>query len=156
VGNLDADRVGWLESIADYRIAIFGQLTKAAVPKRSPLAEARFFEPVFGHDLVAALSRGKVSLNFMRQQNILSHNMRSFESPACNAFTLSQRTPELVKLFADGIEIETFADRAELRDRLEAALRDDGRRARISAAGFARVEHDTYARRAEAIVANAG
>jgi spore maturation protein CgeB len=156
VGNLDADRVSWLESIADYRIAIFGQLTKTAVPSRSRLAGATFFEPVFGHDLVAALSRGKVSLNFMRQQNILSHNMRSFESPACNAFTLSQRTPELLALFDDGIEIDTFAERAELRDRLDAALHDDERRARISAAGFARVEHDTYARRAETILANAG
>ncbi|MEO8192486.1 MAG: glycosyltransferase [Gemmatimonadales bacterium] len=154
VGNLDRDRVAWLESIADYKLAVFGHQTKSAIPPRSRLNEARFFRPVFGRDLAEALGRGRVSLNFMRRQNSGSHNMRSFESPACGAFTLSQRTPELTQLFADGVEIDTFATTQELRDRLAGSLSDPGRRRRIADNGFRRVEHDTYARRAETILSH--
>jgi spore maturation protein CgeB len=152
VGNLDDDRVAWLESIADFKIAVFGHQTKKALPARSALHGAAFFAPVFGGDLSKALARGRVSLNFMRRQNLGSHNMRSFESPACGAYTLSQRTPELMRLFRDGIEIDSFGNADELRERMHAALADPQRRRQIADAGFERVEHDTYARRAQTIL----
>ncbi len=154
VGNLDADRVKWLEAIADRDIAIFGHETRRAIPAGSKLNRAAFFSPVFGADLAKALGRGRVSLNFLRRQNAGSHNMRSFESPACGAFTLSQRSPELIKLFRVGEEIETFSTARELSDGLSASLANPEKRARIAEAGFRRVEHDTYARRVETMLSS--
>jgi spore maturation protein CgeB len=74
--------------------------------------------------------------------------MRSYESPACGAFTLSQRTPELVELFADGEEIVCVDSPVELRETIAQWLGDPVRRARVACAGYERVRGDTYARRA--------
>ena len=92
----------------------------------------------------------------MRPQNARSHNMRSFESPACRAFTLSQRTPELSELFAEDEEIACFGSIDELREAVARWLPDVRGREGIATAGFSRVRDDTYARRACAILDRAG
>ena len=82
--------------------------------------------------------------------------MRSFESPACGAFTLSQRTPELTELFVEGEEIVCFDSIDSLRDAVARWLPDRGGRAAIARAGHARVRDDTYARRASTLLERAG
>ena len=157
VGNLDDDRVAWLDALSsDYRIAVFGERTTTIVPKRSALARATFGPAVYGAALAKTLARGAISLNVMRPQNARSHNMRSFESPACGAFTMSQRTPELTTLFADGEEIVCVDSPAELRESVRRWLHDDGGRASIARAGFERVREDTYARRACTLLERSG
>ena len=149
VGNLDDERVAHLDALAnDYRVAVFGERTAVTVPRGSALARATFGPAAYGNDLARALACGAISLNVMRPQNARSHNMRSYESPACGAFTLSQRTPELNELFAEGEEIACFGDVDELRAAVAQWLADPRGRASVAAAGFARVRDDTYARRA--------
>lgn len=153
VGNLDAARVEWLVPISrELRLAVFGEHTLQAVPPGSPVRRATFFPAVYGRELAPALMRGAISLNVMRYQNRYSHNMRSYESPACGAFTLSQQTPELEEMFRGDEEV-VFADSPEAM--LATARRwlgDPPGRARVARAGFARVEHDTYERRAVEIL----
>lgn len=157
VGNLDADRVAALEALAGrYRVAVFGERTSVVVPRRSRLARATFGPAAYGPALSRTLARGAISLNVMRGQNALSHNMRSFESPACGAFTLSQRTPELVELFAENEEMAFYGSIAELEDAVGRWLGDAKARAAVAAAGFARVRDDTYARRAAAVLDHVG
>jgi len=149
VGNLDRDRVHFLDAVArDYRVGVFGERTAAMVPRGSSLAGATFAPAAYGKDLARALASGAISLNAMRPQNSRSHNMRSYESLACGAFTLSQRTPELCELFVEGEQMVCFANVDELRDAVTRWLPDARGRAAIAAAGFARVRDDTYARRA--------
>jgi spore maturation protein CgeB len=157
VGNLDAHRVGFLDVLAgDYRVGVFGERTRETVPRRSALAKATFLPAAYGNDLARALASGAISLNVMRPQNANSHNMRSFESPACGAFTLSQRTSELGELFVEGEEIACFTTADELRDAVARYLADTRARAAIAAAGFARVRDDTYARRAGELLERTG
>jgi len=149
VGNLDESRVRCLEALAGrHRVGVFGERTHEAIGRGSPLARATLGPPAYGAELARALARGAISLNVMRPQNAHSHNMRSFESPACGAFTLSQRTRELSELFAEGEEIVCFDTVEELCDAVDRTLRDSSLRARIANAGFQRVRDDTYARRA--------
>jgi spore maturation protein CgeB len=153
VGNLDAERVRWLEAAASYvKLAIFGEHTRAAVPRRSPLAGASFMPAVYGTALCGALARGAVSLNVMRQQNRFSHNMRSFESLACGAFTLSQRTPELAKMFRENEEVAFVDTPNELPKHLDYWLAHVAERRRIASGGFRRVENDTYDVRAQTVL----
>jgi spore maturation protein CgeB len=157
VGNLDADRVRFLDAVAhDYRVAVFGERTTAVVPRGSALARATFAPAAYGKDLARALTCGAISVNVMRPQNAGSHNMRSFESPACGAFTVSQRTPELSELFVEGEHVVCFSDVDELTDAVARWLPDVRGRSAIAAAGFARVRDDTYARRACAMLQVAG
>jgi len=157
VGNLDPDRVRFLDALAqNYRVGIFGERTATVVPKRSALARATFAPAAYGDDLARALACGAISLNVMRPQNSRSHNMRSFESPACAAFTLSQRTPELSQLFVEGEHVVCFSDIDELRAAVARWLPDARARSAIAAAGYARVRDDTYARRASTMLQLAG
>lgn len=156
VGNLDAERVRWLEPLAGFRLAVFGEHTLRALPRGSALRGATFLPAFYGPELARALARGAISLNVMRLQNAGSHNMRSFESPACGAFTLSQRTPELVELFREGEEIACFGCEEEMVAQVRHWLERPAERRRVAEAGFRRVEHDTYAVRAAEILRRAG
>ncbi len=157
VGNLDADRVRFLDTLArDYRVAVFGERTAVTVPRGSSLARATFAPAAYGPDLSRALAGGAISLNVMRPQNSRSHNMRSYESLACGAFTLSQRTPELSELFVEGEQMVCFENVDELRDAVARWLPDATGRSAIASAGFARVRDDTYARRACTMLQVAG
>jgi spore maturation protein CgeB len=156
VGNLDAERIRWLEAVDPARLAVFGEHTRAALPRGSRLARARFFPAVYGPDMAALLARSRISLNVMRAQNAASHNMRSWESPACGAFTLSQRTAELAELFRDGEEVALAATPAELGEAVEHWLARPAERARVAAGGLRRVAGESYAARAAAILRAVG
>jgi spore maturation protein CgeB len=154
VGNLDDRRVQWLEGVAmSFNIAVFGEHTRAAVSRGSVLRKASFLPAAYGAALSRALARGAISLNLMRHQNRFSHNMRSFESLACGAFTLSQRTPELCTMFREDVEVAFASTPQELPDRVGYWLSHAAERERIGAAGFRRVENDTYEERARTILA---
>jgi spore maturation protein CgeB len=153
VGNLDSpERVRWLEALTDYRLAVFGERTRKEVPRHSPLRRASFFPPVYGADLAHALSRSAISTNILRHQNRFSHNMRSYESLACGAFTLSQRSPELIELFREGEEVVFFETIDELREQVAYWLPRDVERSRIAQAGLRRAQSETYAERARTIL----
>ena len=157
VGNLDEQRVQCLEAIADdYDVAVFGERVHAAIPRGSPLHRATLGPAAYGAKLSETLALGAISLNVMRLQNANSHNMRSFESPACGAFTLSQRTPELIELFAENDEIACFDSVDSLRDAMARWLPDRHGRTAIARAGYERVRDDTYARRACVMLERAG
>jgi spore maturation protein CgeB len=153
VGNLDSpERVHWLAAVADYRLGIFGERTRTEVHRRSALRRATFHPPVYGADLAQALSRGAISINILRDQNRLSHNMRSYESPACGAFTLSQRSRELTELFREGEEVVFFETIEELREQVAYWLPRDAERMRTAQAGLERARRETYAERARTIL----
>jgi spore maturation protein CgeB len=152
VGNLDATRVEWLEPLSDLQIAIYGEHTREAVPYFNPLREADFHPAAYGAGLAQALHQGAISLNIMREQNAGSHNMRSFESPACGAFTLSERTPELTDLFEEGNEIACFGTPEELRNQIGFWRANPDERREIAREGFRRVKDDTYRKRASRIL----
>jgi spore maturation protein CgeB len=155
VGNLDDDnRLEAVETLADHRLAIFGDLdrTRDALPARSRVRDAAFFPPVYASELSRALSRGAISLNVMRDQAWHSHNMRTFESPASGAFTLSTRTPELVDLFEEGREIACFEGSDELRRQVAWWLGHPAERRTVAAAGLAVARRETYTRRAAQIL----
>lgn len=157
VGNLDEERVRVLDALAsDNRVAVFGERTTVTVPRSAALARATFGPAAYGPALARALASGAISLNVMRRQNAQSHNMRSYESPACGAFTLSQRTPELLELFCEGEELVCFENVDELREAVARWRVDTRERARIARAGFERVREDTYTRRASTILERAG
>lgn len=157
VGNLDESRVRCLDALAGrYRVGVFGERTSVTVGRGTALARATFGPAAYGPSLARTLALGAVSLNVMRPQNAGSHNMRSFESPACGAFTVSQRTLELNELFAEGEEMVCFTTTEELCDVVDTSLKDPSKRARVANAGFQRVRDDTYARRACTILESIG
>ncbi|GEM_PF-307852 len=151
VGAWDRDREAWLEPLADFDLGIWGShWTKRAVG--SPLRRHVCGEGIFGLGMARILSASKIVLNNLRPQGINSHNMRTFEVPACGAFELTQRSAGQLEFFVEGREIECYANTAELREKTAAYLADERSRRRIAEAGFEAVRPHTYLERAARVI----
>ncbi|HEY2342026.1 MAG TPA: glycosyltransferase [Chthoniobacteraceae bacterium] len=95
--------------------------------------------------LVELYSRGKINLGFATvgethagTDRITQVRLRDFEVPMSGGFHLAEHSDELTDFFHPGIEIETWRDREELRDKCRFYLRNDDARRKIADAGRAR------------------
>jgi spore maturation protein CgeB len=78
---------------------------------------------------------------------------RTYEIPACGAFMLHERTPEIHELFEEGKEVECFASARELAEKIRYYLARGKEREAIAAAGYARcVPAYSYDRRVAEII----
>jgi spore maturation protein CgeB len=151
VGAWDQEREAWLEPLADFDLGIWGyQWTK--LDPRSPLRRRVCGEGMFGLAMARILSASKIVLNNLRPQGINGHNMRTFEVPACGAFELTQRSAGQIEFFAEGREIECYANTTELREKVAAYLADEHARRRIAEAGHEAVRPHTYLERAAKLI----
>jgi spore maturation protein CgeB len=117
--------------------------------ERSPIAgmlEQRFGQvrPVLYEEYNRALNASKISVAFLSKLNSDTYTRRNFEIPASGSFMLSQYTDDLATLFREGEEAEYFRSEAELLDKVKFYLRNESARARIAAAGRARVLRDGH------------
>jgi spore maturation protein CgeB len=88
-------------------------------------------------------------LNFLREQNKDSHNVRSLEIPGFGGFLLTQRSKEQAEeLFIEGKEIACFETVEELRGKIRYYIEHEDERLAIAAAGLerARREHQSIHR----------
>jgi glycosyltransferase involved in cell wall biosynthesis len=153
-GTWDPEREGWLAGLADYRPAIWGNGWER-VAIGSPLRKYWRGSVAYGSELAKAIAGAKIALNFIRTRDPQvkdTHNMRTFEIPACGGFMLTTRTKEQAEFFEEDKEYVAFDDPAELRAKVERYLPDESSRRTIAAAARARVLRYSYERRAEQIL----
>ena len=95
----------------------------------------------------------RIVLNVHHPQLPEGCNQRTFEAPACEAFSLVDERSELGNLLAPGAEVAVFSDVDDLKAKLRHYLADDSERAAIAARGRERVlaEH-TYTHRMKALL----
>jgi spore maturation protein CgeB len=72
--------------------------------------------PVRGEEMLRVLRRYRVQLNFFRPHNADSHNMRTFEVPACGGIMLAQDSVEHRDFFENGREAFYFKTTEEMID----------------------------------------
>lgn len=100
--------------------------------------------PVYGEDYLRVVAASAVNLAFLRKANRDLQTCRSVEIPACGGFMMHERTDEVAGLLQDGTEAVLFGDDDELVGRARRWLADPEGRARIAAAGRARVTADGH------------
>jgi glycosyltransferase involved in cell wall biosynthesis len=156
VGNPDQERIRYLRAIADLGLGLWGSRDWARLDPSDPLTACIRGGVIVGSDMARCLGHAKLSINILRQSQKTAHNMRTFDSPACGACTVSERTNGVLELMEDGREVVTFSTPRELRESCLRLLADDETRTAIAEAGWQRVKEDTYARRAAQIVGRLG
>jgi hypothetical protein len=144
VGNLDPERIRFLRAIADLGLSIWGQRERVGLSADDPLARCVRGREQVGHDLARCIGASLLSVNLLRPSQRTGHNMRTFESPACRACTLSEASNGVLELMEDGVEVVTFSTPDELRLAAISLLENTPRIESIAEAGWARVAEETY------------
>lgn len=103
---------------------------------------------VWGDSYPLALSAADIGLCFLSKRYPETTTTRTFEIPACGTFMLAERTPDHLRLFAEGEEAEFFGDKVELAEKIRFYLANPQQRKRIAAAGYARCVRSGYGNRA--------
>ncbi len=135
-------RVRYMERLAaeGFKIKIYGNGWER-LPAGSPLRKtgAAQFRPLYLEDMCKAMAASKIVVAFVRKHNDETLACRTYEIPATGAFMLHERTSKTGEVFVEGKEAEFFGSYAELRDKAKYYLEHPEERARIAAAGRAKV-----------------
>lgn len=116
--------------------------------------------PVWGRDMYSRLRSGRMGLNIHIDVTGRAMNMRVLEITGVGSMLLTEADPRLEELFQPSREAETFADAAEMLDKIAFYAAHPALAETIAAAGQARCLRDhSMARRAErfeALIREAG
>lgn len=155
VGTWRPEREAFLETFADLDLRIWGSdYWRTRTRPHSPLRARWQGRPLRGAELGLVCATTRVMLNVMDPATWPGPNMRTFEQAACGAFSLTTRSPALLDIFTEGVDIECFDDVTEARRKVEQFIADDAGRARIARAGHQLVTaQHTYAHRVMALLA---
>jgi spore maturation protein CgeB len=124
-----------LVSRPSLRLKIWGeQWHRASAPQ---LRQAIGGHEVIGEDFVRAVRGSSINLSIMseaRGGSSLGDQVasRTFVVPACDAFVLHERTPEVLQLFREPDEIVCYSDFDELLAHIDRYLPDEAARKRIA------------------------
>jgi spore maturation protein CgeB len=147
VGSCDPDRVPFLDILAraeGLAVSFYGGYYKyTPALKRCDRGYA------LGRAYRLAVGNTGVALCLVRRANEDGHVMRTFETPACGAFMLTDRTADHEEMFEEDREAAFFSSPEELLDKAAFYVRNDGSRREIAERGHRRVTEspNTYADR---------
>lgn len=141
IGTYDEEREWWLNQIKNYNFKIWGNDWWKA---NKELQKKWKSKTAYSEEFAKICNSSKIVLNIIRKQNIPSHNMRTFEAPACKAFVLSTRTEEAKKFFEEDKEAVYFESPEELKEKIDFYLKNDKLREKIREAGYQRLINSNY------------
>ena len=115
IGNPDKIRAKTIKALAklDYTIEVYGYNWNKFI---SPGERIRIFNQVLGLEYWRILRKYRVQINIFRPHNINSHNMRTFEIPACGGIQIAPFSRENEIFFENKKEIFLYKDEEELVD----------------------------------------
>ena len=122
IGTWEPEREQWLavlkQRLPSLNLAIWGNLWAEQCTNQI-LKNSLRGKALYGTSMIKALRCATIVLNFVRQQNALGHNMRTFEVPASKAFLLTQWTKEQAEiLFTENETIACFKNIDELIEKI--------------------------------------
>ncbi len=141
IGTWEPERERWLQNLCErlpmINVAIWGNEWTKNINQTSLLYDKIRGNAIYGCQMRKAFACSKIVLNFIRQQNIQAHNMRTFEVPASNAFLLTQRTHDQASLlFKEGESIVCFSTLEELVEKIIFYLNNNENRLNITQKSF--------------------
>jgi len=145
IGTWDLDRENQLTKLCnkmpDLNLAIWGNLWEENLARDSILKKYLKGKAIYGLEVQKAFRCSKIVLNFIRRQNMTSHNMRTMEVLASKAFLLTEKTKEQAEiLFKEGESLECFSDIDQLCKKINFYLMDDNLRMQIIEMGAKKVK----------------
>jgi glycosyltransferase involved in cell wall biosynthesis len=153
VGTPDEERIRYLRAIADLGLCIYGPWQRARLSPDDPLQRCVRGTVQLGPALVQSIQSAKLSINVLRSSQKTAHNMRTFEAPSCGVCVLSEASVGVQEIMAADREVVLFRSPRDLRSQVMRLLDSPDTIDAVARAGHARVEHETYERRVDQILA---
>ena len=152
IGNWSPEREKWLSFVSNENLKIWGAYLWERATSKVVKTKWTHYEP-FGEELARIVRFTKVNINFLRDQNKGSHNMRTFEIPGCAGFLLTERSKEQLEFFEEDKEIACFSKPEELIGKIKYYLSRDNLRSKMTEAAHRKVLHGhTYLDRAKSML----
>ena len=105
---------------------------------------------VIGDDMVNAKNSYKIHFNRNMADDI---NYRTYETPGCKTFLLTNYTENLEKQFKIGEHIQTYTTKEDLLDKIKYYLEHESERKKIEDAGYQWTRtHHMYSHRCQRLV----
>ncbi|HBS47704.1 TPA: hypothetical protein DEO28_05070 [Candidatus Dependentiae bacterium] len=145
VGTWEPYREKWLNDLIlkmpNLDLAIWGNEWSKNLASNSPLRNHLQGKAIYGIEMIKAFRLSKINLNFIRKQNITSHNMRTMEVPASRAFLLTERTVEQAQeLFTENENIVCFSNVDELVEKIKFYLSNEKKRIGIMQKSYEKIQ----------------
>lgn len=128
IGTYDEEREWWLNQIKDYNLKIWGNDWWKA---NKELQKKWMGKAAYGEEFAKICNSSKIVLNIIRKQDATSHNMKTFEIPACKGFVLSNYSQEAVEFFPENIAAIYFKNVQELKEKIDFYLNNELKRYEI-------------------------
>lgn len=144
IGNPDKKRTEVIQSLLDASIPVdvFGYQWERFLGDHSKLC---VHPHVTGFDMYQMIRRYRAQLNILRPHNLGSHNMRTFEIPACGGIMLAEHSIEHQEFFSEGQEVFLYRSMDELVEKARSLLnRSDTEAQQIRTAARNRSEESGY------------
>ena len=155
IGTWRLEREQLLEQLADLDLRIWGsRYWRSRTRRGSPLKRLWGGGQVVGVEFAQVCAQSKVLLNILDLMSWPGPNMRTFELPACRAFPLAERSPEVLELFREGETIECFGTAEEALEKIRYYCSHETDRQHIAASAYEFVINGghTYRDRAEQLL----
>ncbi len=144
-GTWEPMREWWLEKITEFDLSVWGNMWDR-VPADTPLRKRWRGAAVYGEEISKLFAVSRIHLNFLREQNKDSNNVRTFEIPGFGGFLLTQRSKEQAEeLFTEGKEIACFETVDELKEKIRYYTDHEDERLAIARAGNERAVREHQA-----------
>jgi len=147
-GTWEPMREWWLEKVTEFDLSVWGNMWER-VAEGTPLRARWKGNAVYGEEISKLFAVSRIHLNFLREQNKDSHNVRTLEIPGYGGFLLTQRSQEQAEeLYVEGKEIACFDSVDELKEKIRYYIDHEEERLAIARAGHERAtaEHQAIHR----------
>lgn len=148
VGTYDRDRYKILNSIEYDKYVCGGNWSKLFISNKNKT----YHKHVHGRKLLKLIISSKISLNILREQNLTSHNMKTFEITGNKGLLLTTRSYEQNLFFKENKESFMYSNTKELNEKIDYIIKNPILANKIRIQGYLKAKKHTYLNRAKYII----
>ncbi len=148
-------KISFVASFDQYRLKVLNKLKKKieiygnAWP---PHTKHNVNDFIKNKDFSKVICESEISLNILKRQNLLSHNMRTFEIPAMNGLMLTTRSKEQNKYFPENKACYMYENTKELNYKIDYILKNPKAALKVRKRGYKLSKEHSYENRLKKLI----
>ena len=148
IGTADKHRFEYINYLKEFKILLAGEgWSEFELPKR-----VLYIGNVNFQKSLKVISDSLISLNILRPQNDLSHNMKTFEIPSMGGLMLTKRNLDQNNFFPENFACLMYKNKKELKLKIKKVIKNPHKFIKIKKNGYKLSRRHNYKQRAKYIL----